>query len=121
MHITKTIEVDIDNDKEYLMYQTKQEIYQELAKQYDLFGLDGLLNHLRKNCNDNRLNDWISVDERLPDIPDVYLAYQSNVVCFQHKKEKLCLTTFHPDAGWGSCSRVTHWQPLPQPPKEQSK
>lgn len=61
---------------------------------------------------------WVDIKERLPDIPDVYLTYQPNIVCFQHKKEKLCLTTFHPDTGWGSCSRVTHWQPLPQPPKE---
>lgn len=63
MYITKTIEViiDIDEDdlKEYLpdkediMWKSERAIYQELARYYDLFGLDGLLSHLKKQCREH--------------------------------------------------------------------
>lgn len=65
MYITKTIEVDIEideddlkeylPDKEIIGYENERAIYQELARYYDLFGLDGLLSHLKKQCVEHNI------------------------------------------------------------------
>ena len=64
---------------------------------------------------------WISVEERLPEECDIYLAH----VMHSYNKEDLyalvCVEYFNPEDGWSSLSdlyEVTHWMPLPEPPKE---
>jgi hypothetical protein len=56
---------------------------------------------------------WISVEERLPEHSGLVLAYYDCGTCD---------VTFHRyGGGWyGDCEdgHVTHWMPLPQPPKE---
>ena len=57
--------------------------------------------------------EWVSVKERLPTESKNYLVYTNYgtimVLHFYHKKKK-----------WISGDEyVTHWMPLPEPPKEE--
>lgn len=69
-------------------------------------------------CKDN---GWISVDDELPSDETEVLGYRDSYKCgdliyhcvFKDGKF-LDRITFH-QAGKG---KITHWQPLPQPPKE---
>ena len=60
---------------------------------------------------------WISVDDELPTKHDVYTVYCPSNLCFQNENEKIQIASFHPDTGWNSAILITHWQPLPKPPK----
>ena len=61
--------------------------------------------------------EWISVDDRLPEIGRDYLV-TDGIVCM--------VAAFRTQAGiwdfwtikWWDTSDVTHWMPLPEPPKE---
>ena len=70
---------------------------------------------------------WISVEERMPEAKMAVLAYGQRFV-FNGKKietfpmERVAYTRGE-DEGWfswdsGDVIEVTHWMPLPEPPKE---
>ena len=58
------------------------------------------------------VQEWISVDDRLPDKNTTVIATTDNGIVFQ------CLYAYD---GWdlwdGNEVNITHWQPMPQPPK----
>jgi hypothetical protein len=59
---------------------------------------------------------WISVSERLPDTDEYML-----VACKTQKGVVTINRAYYSNGCWhgsGSMSKVTHWMPLPQPPKE---
>jgi hypothetical protein len=59
---------------------------------------------------------WIPVTERLPDYPGRFMCYYE-----VNDREEIghCIDwgRYDPDDGW-YVSGVTHWMPLPEPPKE---
>lgn len=61
------------------------------------------------------VQEWISVDDRLPEERGEYLCY------FKYEPESpdvICQNTYYGSGRWMSeSSRVTHWAYLPQPPK----
>ena len=62
------------------------------------------------------VNNWISVDEKLPEATGWYLVYHSN------GKMARCKFYTIPNEWWYEglrChkTRCTHWMPLPQPPE----
>lgn len=66
---------------------------------------------------------WISVKERLPEKNDMYLAHL--VHSYSHEDKYSCVTVcffnLNARSKWAIEERVykvTHWMPLPQPPKE---
>lgn len=63
-----------------------------------------------------RKQEWISVDERLPDKEGTYLTYtdKGNV-----DLDIFCIYPSHGTKFWSSERRgkVTHWMPLPEAPK----
>lgn len=75
------------------------------------------------------MSEWISVKERLPETDDLHLIIvngkpKKNITLVQAYE----LATYCPDEGWlleqypeWETPEVTHWQPLPEPPKEVSK
>lgn len=93
-----------------------------------LSALEWVLSEIEKLKVTDGLNDWIRVDGKKPDNNTKVIAY------FQHEKNKLFNTTqltifnerYFDDTGhwlnWGDDGnpqyRVTHWHPLPEPPKE---
>lgn len=63
-------------------------------------------------------DDWISVDERLPEIDDsvLWITQSCNMFVMELDKDddfQLLQAEFNLD---DDC--ITHWQPLPQPPKK---
>ena len=61
-------------------------------------------------------SEWISVDERLPDIEGTYLVYtdKDNITM-----DIFCIYPSHGTKFWvgGINGDVTHWMPLPEAPK----
>ena len=56
-----------------------------------------------------RKQEWISVDERLPEkLQRVLINYNGNV----------CISWLNANSTWFECwnNQVTHWMPLPEPP-----
>ena len=85
-------------------------------------------------ANGVTVQEWISVDDKLPDVVSIHKGYRSTVkksirvlcVCVQKSgktmvKEGYCeWYNDYPEPRWqipGTIDEVTHWQYLPQPPK----
>ena len=60
------------------------------------------------------VDDWISVDDRLPELYKNVLTIDSEGKIFINWLEEVTETKSY--FAYGSWS-VTHWQPLPEPPK----
>ena len=73
-----------------------------------------------------RKQEWISVDERLPDKGGKYIVYREfcnglsliNIINYDPNYDGHAMW-FLFDGEWGDCevNNVTHWMPLPEPPK----
>lgn len=65
--------------------------------------------------------EWISVDERLPEKSGDYLTYHNGVITalMYSKRHKLfnAEDTLDEKFSKANCIEVSHWMPLPQPPK----
>ena len=75
-------------------------------------------NHIARSLTDKgyRKQEWISVEERLPDESDCYLV---NII--NHFGLDFVTFTYY-TKNYGFCvSDVTHWMPLPEPPKKGDK
>ena len=85
-------------------------------------------------ANGVTVQEWISVNDRLPEIASTHKRYRSTIkkstrvlcVCVQKSgktmvKEGYCeWYNDYPEPSWqipGAIDEVTHWQYLPQPPK----
>ena len=69
-----------------------------------------------------RKQEWISVDERLPEESGVYVAYTDNgnsITLDYSAKHKLfnSFDSYSRDVAEGFAIPVTHWMPLPEAPK----
>ena len=60
---------------------------------------------------------WIPVKERLPDEDDEVLVVAVNV--FNHDDRWVSIDWLY-SGGWQQHEIVTHWMPLPTPPKEET-
>ena len=67
-------------------------------------------------------DNWISVEDRLPEIKTHVLAYlkryDSPVIRMLGKDGGWYYSDGKSSSGWGGEEPITHSQPLPQPPKE---
>ena len=57
------------------------------------------------------VQEWISVDDRLPDKPMKCLVYTKRGDCGGYE------ITYYNQGFYLQYSNVTHWMPIPQPPK----
>lgn len=66
-------------------------------------------------ANGVTVQQWISVKDRLPDKRGEYLCYYK----FEpDSPDVVCENTYQGSGLWLSeMDKVTHWQPMPQPPK----
>lgn len=60
---------------------------------------------------EEKLPRWIPVTERLPEERQFVLAWKD-----EKPKGFICISCWMVDAGW-AFKHITHWMPLPQPPK----
>lgn len=68
------------------------------------------------------MSEWISVKDRLPEKSDDYLVYYlKKYECgFETKWINVCsFITSHDGWQTDNTETITHWQPLPEPPKEE--
>ena len=65
------------------------------------------------NAGYRKQSEWISVDERLPDESACYLVNIIN----HFGLDAVTFTYYTKNYGWGVLD-VTHWMPLPEPPKQ---
>ena len=66
---------------------------------------------------------WIPVTERLPETPGEYMvAYHPCYWDRVHDEIKVGLDSFRGKTSWAKkkYQSVTHWMPLPEPPKEET-
>ena len=65
------------------------------------------------------VQDWIPVTERMPDDGETVLTYKNGIIEVQ-MYEKMRNGWLSGNWFW-SMATVTHWMPLPEPPKEDMK
>ena len=102
------------NDELVQMYRDLAEIFEE---EYEKRRLITPQNTAEKMTDKGyRKQEWISVDERLPDKEGTYLTYTD--------KDKVdldifCIYSSHGTKFWSGeiNGKVTHWMPLPEAPK----
>ena len=58
---------------------------------------------------------WISVKDRLPEEEGLYLVAVVN----DHERRYSKTAWYHGHGNWFLHQKVTHWMPLPEPPKEE--
>ena len=58
----------------------------------------------------SKVPKWISVEDRLPDHNQRVLAYRA--------ESRDTFEEFRMCCGWAIKGKITHWMPLPEPPKE---
>lgn len=66
----------------------------------------------------NRLTDWISVKDRLPVAKEVVLTYESAFDSMSMAFRLPNTEEFINVGDYYALDAVTHWMPLPKPPKE---
>lgn len=100
-------EIGITVDKEQLLKALRYD-----RNQYEKGYKDGYDDGLHAD-------KWVSVDDRLPDKHTRVLCY------FKYEPESsdvICENTYFSGGFWLSDgSKVTHWQPLPEPPAERKE
>ena len=91
---------------------------------------------LESNLKVLESSGWISVEERLPEKAGMYLVHEKgfnecggymNVICFspcyngveEHLKGRKMWYDYDSEYGDFEIRNVTHWMPLPEPPKEE--
>lgn len=104
MQITRNATAECEADKSMSL------TVQTMVKAYDL-----AIAALTEKTKRERNGGWISVADRLPEEGQSAIAYFVNGFChlvkfkndkWEHHHRIICNST------------ITHWQPLPQPPKE---
>ena len=82
----------------------------------DFHGAEYIADHLL--ANNVTVQEWIPVTERLPNVGE-------EVLVFDTRENWIGFAWLHPDKTWTALGfdwpfdfgEVTHWMPLPQPPK----
>ena len=75
------------------------------------YGIDALSIAQHLIAHGVTVQEWISVDDRLPEPFDSVLVFRDGKIMIDH----------HEENGWFAYDlngkRATHWMPIPQPPK----
>lgn len=72
-----------------------------------------------KVCSDfMEAKRWIPVTERLPDRECIAIGYQNEMLIGYISKNRYSKTGFSAEGAEEYLGEVTHWMPLPEPPKE---
>jgi len=63
------------------------------------------------------MNEWILIEDKLPDDKQNILAYGNGEMHFAWYQEKNKGRTYEWDCDTYSANTITHWMPLPNPPQ----
>ena len=74
------------------------------------------------------MGDWISVEDSLPEVPDCYLVFRRNFYGMSCGQITVCywdgnnwFDNYHACSGQELYESVSHWMPLPEPPKGEAE
>lgn len=97
---------------------TKEQIVDWVCKSiYPMATEDGELSEIIKLCFNDLSPKWVSVDDRLPDNTKAVLVYVASTQGPSFTEiDHFVNGEFHFQA-LSKCNSVTHWAPLPEPPK----
>ena len=92
----------------YFWYGVSHDIFSEPVTTYAKLAIEAL-----KKENGVTVQEWISVDDRLPEKDEIVIICTDKN--FIYAGELIGDTWFLDNDSW--TETVTHWMPLPQPPK----
>ena len=95
--------------REKLVEIVKKAAYSSLPSNTEDFHLNMFVTNLLSHGV--TVQEWISVDDRLPDKPMKCLVYTKRGECGGYE------ITYYNQGFYLQYSNVTHWMPLPEPPK----
>ena len=116
----------------HFWYGVSHDIFSEPVTTYAKLAIEAL-----KKENGVTVQEWISVNDRLPEKDGAYLVTTNGVSGLQNVKtrwfakdgemvdaydlagQKDVWYLYDIECGYVSIKTVTHWMPLPQPPKEE--
>ena len=91
----------------HFWYGVSHDIFSEPVTTYAKLAIDAL-----EKENGVTVKEWVSVEDRLPEENTTVIVATDNGIVFQ------CLYSYD---GWDLWDdndvNITHWQPMPQPPK----
>ena len=91
----------------HFWYGVSHDIFNEPVTTYAKLAIDAL-----EKENGVTVKEWVSVEDRLPEENTTVIVATDNGIVFQ------CLYSYD---GWDLWDdndvNITHWQPMPQPPK----
>lgn len=91
----------------HFSYGVSHDIFNEPVTTYAKLAIDAL-----EKENGVTVKEWVSVEDRLPEENTTVIVATDNGIVFQ------CLYSYD---GWDLWDdndvNITHWQPMPQPPK----
>lgn len=77
---------------------------------------------LQDEHGNRQYQGWVPVTERLPGKSDIYIcAFEEQGEVYVERFWFITLSGWLMPVGWaneGKIDKITHWQPLPQPPKK---
>lgn len=90
----------------------------KVAKKYqDSIEIDVVIDEFNKILDKE---NWISIEDRLPNAGDTVLAYVKHNYSDDGFRAYRVYEFDEYFLGMGNLCEVTHWQPLPEPPKEKT-
>lgn len=91
------------------------DIIEELSREYE--SIEKSLTESVELVRKLQSSRWIPITKRLPDYPGRFMCYYE---VNDYGENGYCIDwgMYDPDDGW-YVSGVTHWMPLPEPPKEE--
>lgn len=101
-----------DEFAEQYGFKDKQEVYTNGSDLIPIFRVRQWLDHIgATDTNVGHNSEWISVKERLPEIGQSVLVYASKYYPVVECRDLVAYMKM------GNYTGVTHWMPLPEPPK----
>lgn len=108
------------NLEELMKFPIRRNHYdKEHGNEHFIYGIETVLEYAESLPAADVVQEWISVDDRLPEAGVAVLAR-----CFYHENWRtlVCFTSKNNVGEWYTYVawrwvKVTHWMPLPEPPK----
>jgi hypothetical protein len=115
--------VEAFGERDRLEHEIAEALEREQAKQREIERLTARVDMVERlalayqdsNSALLRAREWIAVTDRLPDTRG---AMHCSVPVLIHDELGPCVRAYYANGGWYSGTNVTHWMPLPEPPKE---
>lgn len=116
-------QIDLDQLMKYPLRRESALCDEEHADPHFLNGVESVLEWAQTLPTLTPPNEWVSVEERLPENGQIVLFHQKDgfIYCAEYfvGKELMSPEWFIDNDSWNA-KVVTHWMPLPAPPEKEN-